>query len=236
MNKQLTWEILAIVLLSGFVGVASNFILLKEPLPFVRPPKVEIVASDADLFGSSTLPSSATVSHSSASVSTSVPVGNLHQTAPAVQNTSTQSATKQETSKSSQPSSATVPQSASKPLQASTSQPQANGSEVVSGQIVTFEQVKKLLGRSDVIFIDARQKPEYDLGHLQNALNIYAPDFEKNIMTVLPLNREHIVICYCGGGACELSHELAENMRNLGFKRVYVYTGGWTEWKEKTKN
>lgn len=98
---------------------------------------------------------------------------------------------------------------------------------------VTYEQVKKLAADPNVLFIDARNAEEYGQGHIGNAINIFTPEFEQNIPKVITLPRDKRVVVYCGGGACELSHELAAHMSNLGFQRVYVYTGGWHEWTKK---
>jgi rhodanese-related sulfurtransferase len=98
---------------------------------------------------------------------------------------------------------------------------------------IRFDQVEKLLTNPDVLFIDARPAREYELGHIGQAINIYTPEFEQNIGRVIGLPREKPIVAYCGGGACELSHELADNLVKMGFSRVFVYVGGWNEWKQK---
>lgn len=113
--------------------------------------------------------------------------------------------------------------------------PQEHNNEIAEhiSATVTYEQVKKLATDPNVLFIDARNAEEYGQGHIGNAINIYTPEFEQNIHKVITLPRDKRVVVYCGGGACELSHELAAHMGNLGFQRVYVYTGGWHEWSTK---
>lgn len=98
---------------------------------------------------------------------------------------------------------------------------------------VTYEQMVKLVAKPEVMFIDARNAEEYGQGHIRDAKNIFAPDFEKHIPEIIALPRDKRIIVYCGGGACELSHEVAANMKNLGFQHVYVYAGGWNEWTRK---
>ena len=98
---------------------------------------------------------------------------------------------------------------------------------------VTYEQMVKLVAKPEVMFIDARNAEEYGQGHIRDAKNIFAPDFEKHIPEILGLPRDKRIIVYCGGGACELSHEVAANMKNFGFQHVYVYAGGWNEWTRK---
>lgn len=98
---------------------------------------------------------------------------------------------------------------------------------------IRTDQVEKLLINPDVLFIDARPSHEYQLGHIGNAINIFTPEFEQNIPRIIGLPREKPIVAYCGGGACELSHELAENLLKMGFQRVFVYVGGWNEWKQR---
>ncbi|MEO0296423.1 MAG: rhodanese-like domain-containing protein [candidate division WOR-3 bacterium] len=38
---------------------------------------------------------------------------------------------------------------------------------------------------------------------------------------------------YCDGGFCELSFKLAELLKELGFKEITIYTGGFYEWNKK---
>jgi rhodanese-related sulfurtransferase len=98
---------------------------------------------------------------------------------------------------------------------------------------IRFDQVEKLLTNPDIILIDARPAREFEQGHIGSAINIYTPEFEQNIGRIIGIPREKPIIAYCGGGACELSHELAENLVKMGFTRVFVYVGGWNEWKQK---
>jgi rhodanese-related sulfurtransferase len=98
---------------------------------------------------------------------------------------------------------------------------------------IRIDQVEKLLANPDVLFIDARKGNEFEKGHIGNAINIFTPEFEQSIPRIIGLPREKPIAVYCGGGACELSHELAGYLVGLGFKRVFVYTGGWNEWQQK---
>jgi len=53
------------------------------------------------------------------------------------------------------------------------------------------------------------------------------------MQTLYPLPKDKPIVAYCGGGACELSHELCDLLINIGFKKVFIYLGGWNEFKEK---
>jgi rhodanese-related sulfurtransferase len=97
---------------------------------------------------------------------------------------------------------------------------------------VNYVQVKKLLADPSVMVIDARNEHEFAEGHLPKARNIFAMEFQQYIPELIGMNKDIRVIVYCGGGQCELSHELSNNLIGLGFKKVYIYLGGWDDWKQ----
>ena len=94
---------------------------------------------------------------------------------------------------------------------------------------VNYVQVKKLLADPSVMVIDARNEHEFAEGHLPKARNIFAMEY---IPELIGMNKDIRIIVYCGGGQCELSHELSNNLIGLGFKKVYIYIGGWDDWKQ----
>lgn len=101
----------------------------------------------------------------------------------------------------------------------------------VIAKAVNYVQVKKLLMDPSVMVIDARNEHEFAEGHLPKARNIFAMEFQQYIPELIGMNKDIRIIVYCGGGQCELSHELSNNLIGLGFKKVYIYIGGWDDWK-----
>lgn len=86
-----------------------------------------------------------------------------------------------------------------------------------------------------VTFVDARAKDFYLYeGHIAGAISIPVLEFDSVFPEVkdrLPSFDEEIV-SYCSGFGCEESLELARKLREAGYRRVYVYEGGWPEWSE----
>jgi rhodanese-related sulfurtransferase len=117
-----------------------------------------------------------------------------------------------------------------------TSANDGNNSEEDQGpakaKAVNYVQVKKLLADPSVMVIDARNEHEFAEGHLPKARNIFAMEFQQYIPELIGMNKDIRIIVYCGGGQCELSHELSNNLIGLGFKKVYIYLGGWDDWKQ----
>jgi rhodanese-related sulfurtransferase len=102
-------------------------------------------------------------------------------------------------------------------------------------KVVGYDQIKKLIGKDDVQFIDARSPEQYAKGHIGNAINLF-PQMENqeellNNVNELPHNK--ILIVYCDGGNCDLSHELAKILFDFGYKQTFLYRGGWEEWEKR---
>lgn len=106
---------------------------------------------------------------------------------------------------------------------------------------ISYEQVMKLLARpGTATFIDARKKEEHEKGAFANSLNVDVLQFQANpqyrdecMRLLYSLPKDKILVAYCGGGNCELSHELCDIMIPMGFTKVFIYLGGWNEYKEK---
>lgn len=80
-------------------------------------------------------------------------------------------------------------------------------------------------------FIDARDAADYQAGHILGAMNIPFHNFEEYKTKLESLNKENVCVCYCSS-ACDVSIDLAYAMVKMGFKKVYIFHGGWDEWKE----
>lgn len=79
-------------------------------------------------------------------------------------------------------------------------------------------------------FIDARDYSDYQAGHIQNSINIPFHDIENAKSRLSDLQKEQVFVTYCSS-ACDVSIDLAYFMAKMGFKKVYIFHGGWDEWK-----
>jgi len=79
-------------------------------------------------------------------------------------------------------------------------------------------------------FIDARDVSDYSAGHVQGALNIPFHEIEKYKDRLNDLPKDQVYVTYCST-ACDVSIDMAYYMAKLGFKKVYIFHGGWDEWK-----
>ncbi len=82
------------------------------------------------------------------------------------------------------------------------------------------------------LFLDARSQFEYDAEHVQGALSLPPEDFGFLFEELRPqLEGKELLIAYCDGERCPLSHELADLLREAGFDNVRVLINGWSLWK-----
>ncbi|MBT3176307.1 MAG: sulfurtransferase [Desulfobacula sp.] len=82
----------------------------------------------------------------------------------------------------------------------------------------------------NVILIDARPyKGKYVSGYIPGAVSIPFSQFDKNI-NLLPTDKNALLIYYCQGVKCKLSHKSAKKAEKLGYTNVKVYAKGYPEW------
>ena len=85
--------------------------------------------------------------------------------------------------------------------------------------------------RDGVTLIDARPAArKYDIGHIPTAINIPDLQFDKLAPTLLPADKSQLLIFYCDGPECILSHNSAFRAEKLGYTNVRVYAEGFPDW------
>jgi len=82
----------------------------------------------------------------------------------------------------------------------------------------------------NVMLIDARPyKTKYIQGHIPGAVSIPFSEFDQKT-NLLPQDKTALLIYYCEGEACKLSHKSAQKAEAMGYKNVKVYAKGFPEW------
>lgn len=102
--------------------------------------------------------------------------------------------------------------------------------------LVGFEFVRAHVDiplKKGVMLIDSRPAArQYDPGHIPGAINIPDTQFDKQA-DKLPADKSTLLIFYCGGLECLLSHNSAFKAEKLGYANIKVYPAGIPDWKEK---
>ena len=92
-----------------------------------------------------------------------------------------------------------------------------NKEEEISIKKVTCDEMKELLD-DDAILIDVRAQSEYDVYHLDNAINIEYTSIDKKIESVVD-SKDKKIIVYCQSG--KRSDIAAQTLKDLGYKNIY---------------
>jgi rhodanese-related sulfurtransferase len=102
-----------------------------------------------------------------------------------------------------------------------------------SEEFLSLDQAKQFWSNGSALFLDAREEADFAAGHIANAFNLPALSVERHFPEVAPLlTTESLVVVYCDGTECELSHRLAEHLRQQGFTNVHMLFNGWTTWRQ----
>jgi len=92
---------------------------------------------------------------------------------------------------------------------------------------ITSEKLIFLLKTQDIQLIDVRRLSEYNVGHIEGALNI---DFYKSsfVDIVNELDKSKLTVVYCKSG--NRSNKSALIMDSLGFIQIYDFNKGMNGW------
>ena len=95
---------------------------------------------------------------------------------------------------------------------------------------ISIEQAK-LFFDDEVLFVDARDEGYFEAGHIKGAMkNIFLYELIFNIEE--KQNKETPLVVYCGDPGCGDSEQLAYDLKDSGFTKLYVFKGGWLEWSK----
>lgn len=102
----------------------------------------------------------------------------------------------------------------------------------VTSEYLPFNDARQYWQSGATFFLDARDAKHYAAGHIAGAQNLSIQDFDAQYPVVAPLLApESIIVVYCDGMQCDLSHDLAARLRQLGYKNVHILQNGWSMWR-----
>lgn len=92
---------------------------------------------------------------------------------------------------------------------------------------ISNDELKKYLQDDTFVLIDVRTKDEYNLGKINDALNIdfLAADFMQKIVA-LDKNKKYILYCRSGMRSLLAGKKFIES----GFENLYNLTSGYANW------
>ena len=100
--------------------------------------------------------------------------------------------------------------------------------------IIDREQARRLFEEGDgVLFVDARPQSEFVREHISGALSLPWQEADRYFAeTAARLEGKKMIVTYCDGEDCDLSHELALFLKDMGFENVRVLVNGLTVWRK----
>ena len=91
---------------------------------------------------------------------------------------------------------------------------------------------KQVAGQKEIVLVDSRPKrAKYDKGHIPGAISIPDTYFDKQ-KDQLPEDKSKLIVFYCGGLHCKLSHKSAAKAIDMGYSNVKVFAAGYPAWKK----
>lgn len=117
-------------------------------------------------------------------------------------------------------------------------------SKTIPGQIKDhsqLEQIKEIsidealnyINSFSPLVIDARTEKNFMGGKIKDAINIYPQNLDKYIDFIFALPKDTLIIIYCEGIHCNLSHQLAEKLLNFGFSNLNIMYEGIEGWQKR---
>jgi len=85
-----------------------------------------------------------------------------------------------------------------------------------------------LVERADAVFVDVRERDEWDEGHIPGAIHVPRGNLESRIENAVA-DRSTRIVVYCASGA--RSAFAAKTLEELGYDEVVSLAGGFTDWK-----
>jgi rhodanese-related sulfurtransferase len=98
---------------------------------------------------------------------------------------------------------------------------------------VNLAQAYSLWQEGRSLFIDTRERQEYEELHIPGAVNLSPDKWEEmksSSLAGIPKDRRLVV--YCSQERCDAALKVAEKLETLGFTQVMAFLGGFRAWDE----
>ncbi len=96
---------------------------------------------------------------------------------------------------------------------------------------ISVEELRMYQLDDSVLILDAREKEEFDVSHIDKARLIGYNNFSSEEISVEIENKNTLIVVYCSLGI--RSEEIGEKLKKVGFSNVRNLYGGIFEWKNK---
>jgi rhodanese-related sulfurtransferase len=95
---------------------------------------------------------------------------------------------------------------------------------------ITLPQLKSAIASKQVTLLDVNGPVSYANGHIPGAIDFTA--HTANLASVLPTDKNALIVAYCGNEHCGAYARAAEAAQKLGYTNVQHFKPGIAGWKE----
>jgi rhodanese-related sulfurtransferase len=95
---------------------------------------------------------------------------------------------------------------------------------------ITIPDLKTAIASKKVILLDANGSESWQKGHIPGAIDYSAN--KDNLASVLPKDKNALVVAYCGNPQCHAYQAAADAAKKLGYKNIKHLTAGIMGWKD----
>lgn len=100
-------------------------------------------------------------------------------------------------------------------------------------EFLSLEKFSEFVQQGTALVVDARPEIFHRLGHVPGAISLPRDDFEiayTGLRETLEADKTRTIVLYCSGASCEDSGLVKDSLLALGFTRIAIFKGGWSEW------
>ena len=91
---------------------------------------------------------------------------------------------------------------------------------------ISCSQAARKIGNPSILFLDTREKEEFDISHIKGATYVGYDNFTMSSIKLVPKNAEIIVYCSIGSR----SQDIGEKLKKAGYTNVKNLYGGFFQW------
>lgn len=94
---------------------------------------------------------------------------------------------------------------------------------------IQITELKSAIAAKHVTILDVNGTDSYKQGHIPGAIDFTAN--KQKLASVLPKDKNALVVAYCGGPKCNAYQSAAKAAKELGYKNVKHLTAGISGWQ-----
>ena len=94
---------------------------------------------------------------------------------------------------------------------------------------ISIKELQVAIKKGNVAVIGVNGAKSFAKGHIPSAIDFSSQS--KNLASVLPKNKDTLIVSYCGGPGCRAYKRGADAAAKLGYKNIKHLSAGISGWK-----